>query len=446
MKIISGYIDVPVMSYNSIKGWMLLYGYHLLTKEKEKRKDNVFINDFSIQLGQQKCLLVLRCSLEKMRVNGFNLSHGQAEIVELQVVKKSDNKLVTASLESASLKTGKPKQIVSDGGSDIKKGNEIFCIQNPGTVYTYDVGHKTACLLKALLEKNDSWKSLLENINKTLMCVQQTELSFLRPILPRKKSRYLNISILIYWVQNILRFKDRKVFSLIDSKPGYVYNPECLSKVCAKFSHDFSSPEISKLAGEVFQKKQEAIEALSLATGSDLNEKDIEIISLANKRFCEKFGIFEQYRNLVNDLSMLVSVINDIQFNIKHHGLSIYTMDLIEQSVQDKLLTGEKTKQIYYQLINFLNEEISKFGNDTSPYLGSSDIIESIFGKYKYKLTDRLGSMNSSILFLPVICSDLNSNDLLHATNHKLKDVQSWYNDLHGVESMQLKRREAFSI
>jgi hypothetical protein len=445
MKVLSLYINVPVMSNNSIKGWMLRYGYHILTKEKEKRNDNVFINDFSIQLGQQKCLLVLRAPLDKMRKKGFNLSHGQAEVIDLKVVKKSDHQMVTTSLEESASQAGIPKQIVSDCGADIKKGNINFCTNHPDVVYTYDIGHKTACMLKALLKKNDQWKSLLEDINKTLMCVQQTELSFLRPILPRKKSRYLNISVLIYWVQNILRFKDKKDFTSINSGPGYVLNPGYLSKIDSKSSFDVCSGEISKLATRIFQDKEEAIETFNSATGNYIKVKESDVISLGNKRFIEKFMIFEHYREFIEDLSSMVSLINSIHYHVKHNGLSINTMDIIDKSISYNQVTGEKTKQIFLQMINFLNHEIAKFGRDTSSFLGSSDIIESLFGKYKYKLTDRLGSIHSSILYLPVICETLNPEDIMEATKCKLSDVKNWFENMQNEKTMQVKRREAFA-
>lgn len=278
------------------------------------------------------------------------------------------------------------------------------------------------------------------------MLVQQTELSFLRPILPRKKSRYLNIGILISWVGNILKFKDRKDFSLIDRDEAYIFNPETLYKISNKYPGNFSFSEISKLTNGVYQSKQEAAEALSLVAQYDINEKDIEIISFANKRFCEKFGVFEKYRSLIGDLSMMVMLINKVQYHLKHDGLSMNTMDLIEKSIEFEKLTGEKTKMMYYQLINYLNEELAKFDNDLSAYLISSDIIESLFGKYKHKLTDRFGSIHSSILFLTVICSNLNSNDIKQATKYQLKDVQEWFKNMQSDKSMQVKRREAFAV
>jgi len=49
----------------------------------------VFINDFSIQLGKEKCLLTLGIPLERMRENGFNVTHVDVEVLDIFVTLKS---------------------------------------------------------------------------------------------------------------------------------------------------------------------------------------------------------------------------------------------------------------------------------------------------------------------------------------------------------------------
>ena len=76
MKILSGYFEINSMSYTTVRRWLLCYGYYLLNKAKVKKDGYwVLLNDFSIQLGKEKCLLTLGVPLELMRENGFNLSH-----------------------------------------------------------------------------------------------------------------------------------------------------------------------------------------------------------------------------------------------------------------------------------------------------------------------------------------------------------------------------------
>lgn len=432
------------MSYMTVRRWVLCYGYYLLTKPKPRRTgDWVFINDFSVQLSKKKCLLILGVSLEQMRKTGFNLTHKDVEVLDIVVTSNANYKLVKERLEIVSNRVGIPAQIVSDHGSDIKKGNELFCQEHPSVVYTYDISHKTGCLLKALLENDSLWKSLLKDINITLQQVQQTELSFLRPILPRKKSRYLNIGLIINWVQNILSYQDKNDFSLIES--GYMIHPESIYKMTNSISDKNSANSLLKMAKKKFETKKNIVEELSLILQQAIEEKQTMIIDLSVKRFTEKFGLFEQYRAFIRDLSSMIEIIEKIQTIVKHQGLSIASMELIDSEIDIQEFKGSKTTSIYYQIINFLNQELSKFGNTTRAYLASSDIEESLFGKYKYKLAERMGGIYESILILPVLCSDYNVEDINAAAEmYNMQNVNNFIRPMI-EKSIQSKRRKAFN-
>jgi len=432
------------MSYTSVRRWLLCYGYYLLIKPQPKRNgDWVFINDFSIQLGQEKCLLTLGASLAQLRKTGFNLSHQHVAVLDIVVTSQANNQLVKERLDMVSNRVGIPAQIVSDHGSDIKKGNELFCQQHPTVVYTYDISHKIGCLLKALLESDCLWQCLLKDINVTLQQVQQTELSFLRPILPRKKSRYLNISLIINWVTNILSYKDNHDFSLIES--GYMIHPESIYQMINSISDKNSVNSLIKMIKKKFATKEDVVTELSLILQQGIEEKQIMIVDLSVKRFHDKFGLFEQYREFIGDLSSMIKLIEKIQKIVKHQGLSIETMEKIDKEINFQELTGHRTTTIYYQIINYLKEELSKFGNTTKAYLASSDIEESLFGKYKYKLAERMGGIYESILMLAVLCSDYNLEDIKAASEmYNMQDVNNFIRPMIG-KSIQSKRRMAFN-
>ena len=94
---------------------------------------------------------------------------------------------------------GQPLQIISDHGSDLKKGIELFIAKNPGTIYTYDFTHQVALYLKNELSNNQKFQEFVHQCNVTRSQIQQTELSFLIPPAQRAKARYHNLDILINW-------------------------------------------------------------------------------------------------------------------------------------------------------------------------------------------------------------------------------------------------------
>ena len=120
-------------------------------------------------------------------------------------------------------------------------------------------------------------------------------------------------------------------------------------------------------------------------------------------------------------------------------------MEEIDKEIDVQHLRGKRTTSIYYQIINYLNEEVSKLGNTTKAYLASSDIEESLFGKYKFKLAERMGGIYESILMLSVLCSDYNLEDIKAASEMcNMQDVNNFIRPMIG-KSIQSKRRMAFN-
>ncbi|WP_319491631.1 hypothetical protein [uncultured Desulfobacter sp.] len=93
-------------------------------------------------------------------------------------------------MKSTIKKTGIPKQIISDHGSDVKSGIEQFCKAFPGTTFVYDITHKAATLLKRELDADERWKCFIANAASTRKKVQQTTLAAIAPPNQRSKARY----------------------------------------------------------------------------------------------------------------------------------------------------------------------------------------------------------------------------------------------------------------
>lgn len=444
MKIMSGCFEVKGMSYSTVRRWLLCYGYYLLTRNKIKKDGYwVLINDFSIQLGKEKCLLTLGVSLEQMRQHGFNLTHKDVEVLDVFVTTQSSKQLVKSRLDVVKERVGIPAQIVSDHGSDIKTGNELFCQEHPSVVYTYDISHKIACLLQALLENDETWNCLLKTINIVLQQVQQTELSFLRPILPRKKARYLNISIIVNWVNNILSYMDKGDYSLVLS--GYCIHPESIYQLTASHPEKQTKQALLRLLKKKYVSHDNILDELSSILPQKIKKDDIQIVDLSEQRFREKFGLFEDYRELIQDLSSMLDMLHDIEKTVKHCGLSLAIVREIEQNFKDYEFKGDKSRLVYEQVLDYLKDEVSKFADPESFYLASSDIEESVFGKYKYKLAERTGGIYSSVLILSALCSNFEIEHIKAACEkYSLEEVNDFFKEMAG-KSLQAKRRLAFS-
>jgi hypothetical protein len=100
---------------------------------------------------------------------------------------ESNGEIVWQQLEETAEKTGIPREIIGDQGSDLASGIKKFCQNHPETCYIYDIKHKTAAVLKHELENDEKWLEFTKLAAKTKTQVQQTSLASLSPPNQRTK-------------------------------------------------------------------------------------------------------------------------------------------------------------------------------------------------------------------------------------------------------------------
>lgn len=190
--------------------WILRLGYYKLTRPKSQADDWIWIVDHTLQVGDEKCLVILGVRLSALPAVGQCLSHKDVEPIALLPVEKSNGEVVYQQLEAQVKKTGVPREIVSDHGTDLKAGIEQFCAAHSETAAIYDIKHKTAAVLKRELGEDSTWLAFAQQANQTKRQVQQTALAALAPPSQRTKARYMNVDVLLEWGCQTLAFFDKR--------------------------------------------------------------------------------------------------------------------------------------------------------------------------------------------------------------------------------------------
>jgi hypothetical protein len=177
-------------------------------RKKQKTDDWVWIIDHSVQTGQEKTLVILGIQLSKLPINRA-ITYKDVEPIELLPVIKSNGEIVYQQLNEAIKKTGVPREIIADQGSDIKAGIERFCNEHKETCYIYDIKHALAILLKKELANDQAWIEFTKKCSETKQLLQQTSLAALAPPNQRSKARYMNLDILVKWGVDICLFLNK---------------------------------------------------------------------------------------------------------------------------------------------------------------------------------------------------------------------------------------------
>lgn len=368
-------------SGSSTRLWLLRVGYYKLTRAKEQADDWVWIVDHVVQLGQEKCLLIVGMRLSAVPVEGDYLTHADVEPIAICPVPQSNGEIVSQQLEAARKQTGVPREILSDQGSDLHKGIRQFCEAHPETSAVYDINHKVAAVLKRELGAERAWQEFSTQATQTIARVQQTALAALAPPRQRRKARYMNVAELVVWGGHILQTLDED----------------------GSLPPDWDPHRVEQAVGWVRQYRQE----------------------------------LEQWRQL-GEVGTIVE-----QF-VKTYGVTPGGA----QQLQPRLAetgTLPRTQQVSTELLQFVRAEGAK-AKAGERLVGSSEVIESIFGKWKHLEGDQARSgLTGLVLALGAIVSRTTAAVIKEALESvPTKTVLTWCREKLG-KTVQATRRTLFT-
>lgn len=205
--------------FASIRKWLGRVGLYELTRKREYRSDWIYIVDFTLELGKQKAFVILGIPQQKLEEkvtnNRGSLCHEDVEVLGIELMSSTKGEMIEEALEKISKKVGIPIQIVADNGSDLARGIKLYQDQNPELIYTHDVTHAMALLLKHELEADDRYQSFIQNCRVSRQRLQQTELYFLAPPAQRSQCRFFNVERLTNWGLRFLNASKEQLMKIV---------------------------------------------------------------------------------------------------------------------------------------------------------------------------------------------------------------------------------------
>ncbi len=288
---------------------------------------------------------------------------------------------MSTALETIFKQTGAPVAILKDKGSDLAKGVSLWKenSQKSDLPTIDDVSHVVANALKKQFEDTEPFRKFKEIINAGAARMRQTSIGYLVPPKLRSKGRFQGIGRVTSWAANILS----------------IFHPD---------------PSVSE---------DSLLEQLRAAMPDFLSVEP----------FLSKFD-------------QTIQRVNQVLEVLKNQGLSSKTYDSTRG-----LLTAITEIEVKKALDQWLTQQMSiqrLLGSvEDIPLLVSSDIIESLFGKFKYALS-RCPSpeINRSALLIPALCGHLERDfipELLRESSHQ--ELLQW-SEQNVPETLRQKRQK----
>jgi hypothetical protein len=362
--------------------WLLRVGLYQLTRPKTIADDWVWIVDHTVQIGAAKCLVVLGLRLCQLPPAGTCLTLADLEPLHMELMAKSNSERVHAALETVVEKTGTPRLILDDHGSDLHGGVKRFCQRHPHTSEIYDITHKAARLLKSQLEADEMWGGFCTQVGQTKFQTQQTELAFLVPPSQRSKARYMNLGPLLEW--------GRRTLEIVESPSATVL------QWCDR------------------------------------------------ERLEEKFGWLRGYGDSLARWSQWLELVMTAEQRVRRDGLSSGTLACLREELTPLAATGSSVR-LASELLAFVAEQCGQVrGNER--LIGTTEPLECAFGKLKsLERSQSKQGFTSLLLGLGALVGQL-TTDLVHRAleSCRTKHVTDWCRR-HLGHTLASQRRLAYA-
>ena len=206
-----GFASLVAPSFSAIRSWLLRVGLYALTRPLDKSVPWVWLADHTIQIGVQKILVILGCPMNHVPFGQRALQLSDLQLVALVPMEKSNGALVEAELEQAIERTGRPRLIVSDQGSDLRKGIADFQSWYPRTAYVPDVAHFGATLLEHAWDDEPRWQQFIKELQSTSAKLRQTKSAYLLAPRMRAKARFMNVHVQLRFARRVMKLLQREV-------------------------------------------------------------------------------------------------------------------------------------------------------------------------------------------------------------------------------------------
>lgn len=188
-----------VPTHTTLLNWIHKLGYYQLTRPKEKSDDWVIILDESIQLGQDKVLVIFGIR-EKDIDFSRPLRFQDLSILKEKVRKTWNGELIKYEIDDLRMELGNIKYAVGDYGGDLKKGLKLTNIP-----HVHDITHKIALFLEKMFKNNVEYLELTKKMSEMRIKYAQTNAAHIIPPKQRVKSRYQNIKTISNWCIKTLK-------------------------------------------------------------------------------------------------------------------------------------------------------------------------------------------------------------------------------------------------
>ncbi|ELP33313.1 MULTISPECIES: hypothetical protein [Rhodopirellula] len=361
-------LDAPCET--TIQNHILRLGLYLIERTDQRRDDWVWLLDHTINAGSTKCLIVLGIALENYHKLSGPMSHHDLVVIAVMPVETSNGEVVCGQLEQLADQFGSPVATLSDRGSDLKKGVELFQQEHPEVASYYDIVHLVSRVIKSIFESDSRWDLYRKACYRCANFLRQSSLAHLKPPCPKTKARYMNYDREVRWAIRAMGVLDRV------------------------------------RSGQINDRQQ---------------------ARLPSKLVEQRLGWLDEYRERASVWLEVIWAGQAINQLVRRNGYTATTADEIRRL--GETVDYEESKSLVRQVADEVAPLCQSLSGDAA-MPGSTEVLESLIGKGKRLLHHSGNSVTRQILSLAAATTEITTDLIKEALSTcQMKHLRQWARD-----------------
>jgi len=355
-------------------------GLGLLAGVKPLAKPWLAIMDHSIDIGTKKALVVLRVPIETLSQRGKAIELKDCECIGIKISEQVNGESISKELEEIFTNAGAPEAIIKDCDYTLEKG------------------------VRAWSEKQNLTVPVIEDIGHVMANSLKKQFE--------KTKAYTRFVSLVNKASQCLRQTDL----------AFLIPPKLRQK--GRFQ------SISKLGNWA----EKLLDVLAVK-GRVKKESLLFRLRKVLPDFAQSRAFIECFANTTKIVSQIMKLVKTLGLDKQSHQRCC--------ELSDELPGNSKVKKRLKQWLQ-KHFEIQQKIAPSLPLLVSSDIIESLFGRFKYMIErSPQADMNRMALLIPVLCGELDQMKILQALSQvPHNELKEW--EQKNIPYTLRKKRRAF--
>lgn len=379
----TGQTTAWIPHFTSVINWILRLGLGLLKQVKPMTQSWVAIIDHSIDIGTKKAMVVLRVPMKVLSQKDGAVQLEDCECIGLRISDRVNGDSIASELTDIFRQSGPPSAIIKDCERTLNKGIRLWQEK----------------------QKTDIPVPVIEDISHVIAAALKKQFE--------NTDHYQKFTALI-------------------SKGATNLRQTALS---------FLSPPKVRTKGRF----------LSISRLGQWGEKMLEVLSggfdAHNENRLNKLRSalpgFDEIKPFIRRFAQTADVISQVMEKLKNNGLN----RAVFRQCCRLAKTLPEDSEVRQRLLQWLERQIAVKKHITRFSLPvSSDIIESLFGRFKYMLArNPQADMNRSALLIPALCGNLNNAVIKQVLDNTPHDELKKWEQENIPYTMRKKRREFFN-